>query len=178
MLSTTLLSLAPYFLSLLSSSTSYDLVRDYSGTTFFDRWDFYGSWDNLTLGELARILIILISSSSISLLFLIGDVWWLDRASAFRENLAYVNEHNRVIIKVDNVTNVPFNEKRNSVIVTWAHYLGPIYFTAIKKKTISDSNHLTRLVRARQPLDYRLDTSPLRMFGTSMLPLILSIKRR
>jgi len=42
----------------------------------------------------------------------------LDRASAFRENLAYVNEHNRVIIKVDNVTNVPFNEKRNSVIVT------------------------------------------------------------
>jgi hypothetical protein len=49
---------------------------------------------------------------------LIGDVWWLDRASAFRENLAYVNEHNRVIIKVDNVTSVPFNEKRNSVIVT------------------------------------------------------------
>ena len=49
---------------------------------------------------------------------LIGDVWWLDRASAFRENLAYVNEHNRVIIKVDNVTSVPFNEKRNSVTVT------------------------------------------------------------
>lgn len=91
-----LLSLAPYFLSLLSLSTSYDLVRDYSGTTFFDRWDFYGSWDNLTL----------------------GDVWWLDRASAFRENLAYVNEQNRVIIKVDNVTSVPFNEKRNSVRIT------------------------------------------------------------
>jgi hypothetical protein len=47
---------------------------------------------------------------------LIGDVWWLDRASAFRENLAYVNEHNRVVIKVDNVATVPFNEKRNSVI--------------------------------------------------------------
>jgi hypothetical protein len=49
--------------------------------------------------------------------FLIGDVWWLDRASAFRENLAYVDQHNRVIIKVDNVTDIPFNEKRNSVIV-------------------------------------------------------------
>lgn len=49
MLSTILLCLA----SLLSSSTSYDLVRDYSGTTFFDRWDFYGNWDDLTLGLLA-----------------------------------------------------------------------------------------------------------------------------
>jgi hypothetical protein len=61
MLSTTLLCLA----SLFSSSTSYDLVRDYSGTTFFDRWDFYGSWDDLTLGVLARILIVLLSSSSL-----------------------------------------------------------------------------------------------------------------
>jgi len=60
MLSTTLLCLA----SLLSFSTSYDLVREYSGTTFFDRWDFYGSWDNLTLGVLARVSIILPSSSS------------------------------------------------------------------------------------------------------------------
>lgn len=112
MLSTILLSLALRFLSLLSPSSSYDLVRDYSGTTFFDRWDFYGSWDNLTLGALARISLILSSP------LLIGDVWWLDRASAFRDNLAYVNEHNRIIIKVDNITDVPFNEKRNSVIVT------------------------------------------------------------
>lgn len=62
MLTTTLLC----FLSLLSSSTSYNLVRDYSGTTFFDRWDFYGSWDNLTLGVLARILILLSSPSLLS----------------------------------------------------------------------------------------------------------------
>jgi hypothetical protein len=61
MLSTALLCLA----SLLSLSASYDLVRDYSGTSFFDRWDFYGSWDNLTLGVLARISIILPSSSSL-----------------------------------------------------------------------------------------------------------------
>ena len=62
MLSTILLSLALSFLSLLSLSSPYELVRDYSGTTFFDRWDFYGSWDNLTLGVLARISIILFYS--------------------------------------------------------------------------------------------------------------------
>jgi hypothetical protein len=111
MLTAILLSL---FLSLLPSSTSYDLVREYSGPTFFDRWDFFGSWDNLTLGVLARIFHCIFFPSP----HLIGDVWWLDRASAFRENLAYVDQHNRVIIKVDNVTDVPFNEKRNSVNVT------------------------------------------------------------
>ncbi|KAF8480112.1 concanavalin A-like lectin/glucanase domain-containing protein [Russula ochroleuca] len=100
MLTTTLLSLS--FLSLLPSSSSYDLVREYSGPTFFDRWDFYGSWDNLTL----------------------GDVWWLDRSSAFRENLAYVDQNNRVIMKVDNVTDIPFNEKRNSVRITSQDWYG------------------------------------------------------
>jgi hypothetical protein len=43
-------SLICIILSILPYSTSYDIVRDYSGSTFFDRWDFYGSWDNLTLG--------------------------------------------------------------------------------------------------------------------------------
>jgi len=39
------------FLAQIPSWTrGYDLVRDYSGLTFFDEWDFYGSWDNLTLG--------------------------------------------------------------------------------------------------------------------------------
>lgn len=30
---------------------AYDIVRDYSGASFFDGWDFYGSWDNLTNGK-------------------------------------------------------------------------------------------------------------------------------
>ncbi|KAI0264732.1 concanavalin A-like lectin/glucanase domain-containing protein [Gloeopeniophorella convolvens] len=85
-----------YLFSILPYSASYDLVREYSGTSFFDRWDFYGSWDNLTL----------------------GDVWWLDRDSAFQQNLAYVNEQNRAIVRVDNVSTVPFNEKRNTVRIT------------------------------------------------------------
>jgi len=31
-------------------SAKYNLADDYSGATFFDRWDYYGNWDNLTLG--------------------------------------------------------------------------------------------------------------------------------
>ncbi|KAI0305128.1 hypothetical protein B0F90DRAFT_1701537 [Multifurca ochricompacta] len=96
MVSTTLLCFLPYLFLLFPYTTSYDIIRDYSGSTFFDHWDFYGSWDNLTL----------------------GDVWWLDRASAFQNNLAYINEHNRAVIKVDNVSDVPFNEKRNTVRIT------------------------------------------------------------
>lgn len=34
----------------VSTSWSFDLVRDHSGEHFFDGWDFYGYWDNLTLG--------------------------------------------------------------------------------------------------------------------------------
>jgi hypothetical protein len=47
-----------------------------------------------------------------------GDVWWLDRTSALQQNLVYINEQNRAIIKVDNISQVPFNEKRNSVLIT------------------------------------------------------------
>ena len=42
-------------LSLSSAALGYTLVRDYSGENFFDDkqgnplWNFYGSWDNLTL---------------------------------------------------------------------------------------------------------------------------------
>ena len=34
-----------------SQAVAYDIIRDYSGSSFFDGWDFYGSWDNLTLGR-------------------------------------------------------------------------------------------------------------------------------
>ena len=38
-------------LSLAGTSLSYDLVREYSGSSFFEGWDFFGSWDNLTSSE-------------------------------------------------------------------------------------------------------------------------------
>jgi hypothetical protein len=76
--------------------TSFELVREHKGATFFDDWDFFGSWDNLTL----------------------GDVWWLDEADAMNQSLAYVNSANNAIIKVDNTSNVAYNQKRNTVRIT------------------------------------------------------------
>ncbi|TFK33201.1 hypothetical protein BDQ12DRAFT_691529 [Crucibulum laeve] len=32
-------------------SAIYMPVREYAGTSFFDRWDFYGFYDNTTWGE-------------------------------------------------------------------------------------------------------------------------------
>ena len=66
MLGIALLCLSLPLLSLLPSSNSYDLVRDYSGLTFFDRWEFYGSWDNLTLGVLIPSSVVLSSHSLVS----------------------------------------------------------------------------------------------------------------
>ena len=44
-----------------------------------------------------------------------GDVWWLNKSEAFSQRLAYVNEKNQVVMKVDNTSYVPLNEKRNSI---------------------------------------------------------------
>ena len=30
---------------------SFKVVQDFSGSTFFDKWDFFGNYDNLTGGE-------------------------------------------------------------------------------------------------------------------------------
>ncbi len=32
------------------ASAAYNLVREYSGSSFFDGWEFYGNYDNLTNG--------------------------------------------------------------------------------------------------------------------------------
>lgn len=94
------LSLLPLFSSLLATSSCFDIVKDYSGLNFFDGWDFFGSWDNLTL----------------------GDVWWLNASDAFTQQLAYVNTAGHAIMRVDNSSVVPFNQKRNSVRITSKDY--------------------------------------------------------
>ncbi|RDB16079.1 putative glycosidase C21B10.07 [Hypsizygus marmoreus] len=95
--------------SLLPVVWGYDLVRDYSGTSFFNGWDFYGSYDNLTL----------------------GDVVWLGKEDAFAQGLAYVNSARNVILKVDNGHNVQWNQKRNSVRITTqaAYGVGSLWIT-------------------------------------------------
>nr|XP_031860784.1 uncharacterized protein CI109_003828 [Kwoniella shandongensis]KAA5527856.1 hypothetical protein CI109_003828 [Kwoniella shandongensis] len=74
--------------SLGVSATVYPKVESYSGTTFFDGWEFpVETYDNTTN----------------------GDVFW---ATAANTSLLYVNDANRVILKVDNTSSVVYNEKR------------------------------------------------------------------
>lgn len=44
-----------------------------------------------------------------------GDVVWLNRADAYSQGLAYVNNAGNAIIKVDDMHNVQTQQKRNSV---------------------------------------------------------------
>ena len=94
---------------LVSTTLGYNLLRDYSGSTFFDGWDFYGAPDNLTTGTtdcLPRLKLMLFSS---------GNVSWVTAEVAMSERLAYVNDQGHVILKVDNTTNVRVGENRNAV---------------------------------------------------------------
>ncbi|KDE04380.1 hypothetical protein MVLG_05172 [Microbotryum lychnidis-dioicae p1A1 Lamole] len=75
-------------------NAAYSLYKDYSGSSFFDDWTFYGKYDNLTHGD---------------------TIWVNQSASA---QLAYVNSAGRAIIKVDNTSTVPYNGKRDSVRIT------------------------------------------------------------
>ncbi|KAJ7639990.1 glycoside hydrolase family 16 protein [Mycena polygramma] len=70
-------------LALRTTATYYPLI-EYSGTTFFDGWDFYGAIDNTTW----------------------GNVTYVDAADATAESLAYTNGAGNAIIKVDNVSTV------------------------------------------------------------------------
>ena len=44
-----LASLAPLLPS--AQAVTFQVVQDFSGPTFFDKWDFFGNYDNLTGGE-------------------------------------------------------------------------------------------------------------------------------
>ena len=62
-----------------------------------------------------RVFLRTVFCSSLTGNFNAGDVWWLNRNDAFAQRLAYIDNNGRAVIKVDNTTNVPWNEKRNSV---------------------------------------------------------------
>ncbi|OSD00034.1 glycoside hydrolase family 16 protein [Trametes coccinea BRFM310] len=78
-----------------SATAQYSLIRNYSGSNFFEGWDFFDGFDNTTN----------------------GDVNYLSQANATADNLVSVNSAGHAIIRVDNTTFVPFNFKRNSVKV-------------------------------------------------------------
>ncbi|KII90816.1 glycoside hydrolase family 16 protein [Plicaturopsis crispa FD-325 SS-3] len=95
MRSTTALAIS--LLPALASATSYNVAKVYSGSAFFDGWDFYGNFDNLTNGDA---------------IFVTKDV-------ASSSKLAYVDSSTgHAIMKVDNTSTVAFNEKRNTVRIS------------------------------------------------------------
>nr|XP_019008226.1 uncharacterized protein I206_06781 [Kwoniella pini CBS 10737]OCF47007.1 hypothetical protein I206_06781 [Kwoniella pini CBS 10737] len=70
------------------NAAQYPLTESYSGTGFFDGWRFpVETYDNTTN----------------------GDTFW---ATAQNTSLLYVNDAGRAVLKVDNTTLVPYNEKR------------------------------------------------------------------
>lgn len=84
------------FASSISFVKGYSLVREYSGQSFFDLWDFYGAYDNTTQ----------------------GNVIWVNESYATSQRLAYVDSQGNAIIKVDNTTDVPMGQNRNAVRIT------------------------------------------------------------
>ncbi|KAF8073512.1 glycoside hydrolase family 16 protein [Lyophyllum atratum] len=80
-----------------ATATSYDIVKEYAGSTFFNDWTFYNNFDNLTN----------------------GDTIFVSASVAASAKLAFVDPAtNHAIIKVDNTSIVPFNEKRNTVRIS------------------------------------------------------------
>lgn len=89
--------LAAAVLSIVPSAHAvYNLVQTWEGQSFFDGWEFYGNYDNLTN----------------------GDAIWVNQSVATSSNLAYVDSNGKAILKVDNTTNVPYNYKRNTVRIS------------------------------------------------------------
>lgn len=89
------LSLFPFLKP--GAATSYGLIKQYEGSTFFNDWTFYNNFDNLTN----------------------GDAIFVSDSVAVSSELAYVDSTtNHAIIKVDNTSTVPFNQKRNTVRIT------------------------------------------------------------
>lgn len=140
--------------ALPATTNAFDLVRDYSGTNFFQGWDFYGSWDNLTLGACSsppRLLTYNLPDDIWT-----GDVWWLNQTEATAEHLAYVNDAGHAIIRVDNTTNVLPNDKRNTVSAFLVNYL-------LVTHNKSGPHYDFRSLRLGKFIHHRRPTHPLRL---------------
>ncbi|BGP26757.1 glycoside hydrolase family 16 protein [Rhodotorula toruloides] len=73
------------------AGAAYTPLKTYSGSSFFDSWNFYGHYDNLTN----------------------GDIDFVNRTDS--SDLAYINGAGNAIIKMDNTSTVLYPNKRRSV---------------------------------------------------------------
>jgi len=108
MVRSSLLPCAVFLLPALVAA-QYSMVKEYSGSSFFDDWNFYNNYDNLTQ----------------------GNVEFVSAQEAGKDNLAYVNSAGNAIIKVDNTSTVTVGSNRNSVrISTKDHFtVGSLWIT-------------------------------------------------
>lgn len=97
-----------------ASSNTYTLAKEYSGTDFFQGWDYYGAPDLLLNGMFCRSTHRSYANAHCRSP---GDVNWVTEAQAVAEKLAYVNDAGHAIIKVDNTTYVQKEQKRDTVSV-------------------------------------------------------------
>ncbi|KAK0201545.1 glycoside hydrolase family 16 protein [Desarmillaria ectypa] len=74
----------------LAAGTTYEMVKEYAGSGFFDDWKYYDHYDNLTNGDATFV-----GSGS--------DLTYIDSTT------------NRAIMKVDNSSTVAYNYKRDTV---------------------------------------------------------------
>lgn len=100
--------------ALLSSAQislgAYNLVKDYSGQTFFDSWSYYGTYDNLTNGMSADSFFL----AHVSLIT--GDVIWVNQTVADgTPKLTYINGAGNAIIKVRGCIICRLNNVNNTV---------------------------------------------------------------
>ncbi|BGP50602.1 hypothetical protein JCM10450v2_006521 [Rhodotorula kratochvilovae] len=86
-----LLAIAALARSVPGAHAAYSLSKAYEGDSFFQGWNFYGHYDNLTN----------------------GDIDYVNQTDS--SDLAYVTPSGSVIIKMDNVSDVLYPNKRRSV---------------------------------------------------------------
>ncbi|GJE89028.1 glycoside hydrolase family 16 protein [Phanerochaete sordida] len=79
-------------------AANLNLVKEYSGSGFFDEWDYYGHWDDLTN----------------------GNVIFVNKTDS--TSLTYVTPSGQAIVAIDNTTFVPANNPRNAVSISSQDY--------------------------------------------------------
>ncbi|EKM49761.1 glycoside hydrolase family 16 protein [Phanerochaete carnosa HHB-10118-sp] len=78
------------------ANAQYQMVKEYIGDSFFDDWAFYNNNDNLTN----------------------GNAFFVSAKEASQDKLAFVNDAGNAIMKVDNTSNLNFNDNRNTIRIT------------------------------------------------------------
>ena len=83
--------------------------QDVYGLTFFDNWNFFGNYDNLTTWLEASSLHFKTRLQCLNPH--IGAVVWPDKADTLAQGLVFVNSAGNAVIKVDNTTTMLYPNK-------------------------------------------------------------------